>query len=471
MPCSRRGDEADFGRFRTKLCRISSGLGRSLALPNRNFMNGNLQPGTSGDGNEGARTGVIAAVLLVGIAVVGGAVFFYKTNNKPATPPPAEQTAEQTPKPRLTPKRPQPAEETPTVAAAEPVTPAPAATPASAPVSRPAPAAPARPEPSAYTRSLVNTLSGIDLKNGPLTPEKVEAWKQALATLKQQGAAGVPAIMEYLEKNTDISFGEAGKDLGASSVRLALLESLASMTGPEALQASLQVLQTTTMPSEIAYLAASLDTQYPGQYQAEILRAARDTIQMAAENKLPGVDVGPLFQAMAKHGGAGVVADLESLVSNYRYYGVISLGQLPDNAGVNSLIEMAKAQNNPARNPALQMLAQASLQSPDAKAAFLAQARDGSIPYATWVTIFDVLGGHRFYIGNPAELGGNQPGDKTWQLAGNKQQFFVRETPMSADEANTSLALAKELMAGSNDQAVKDGLQQVIGRLESKLPK
>src|SRR5437667_4903905 len=66
-----------------------------------------------------------------------------------------------------------------------------------------APSSPPRvalPEPTPLSRQLVGSLSQA---NGPLTPERVAEWKTNLLQLVQQGATGVPAIREFLDKNTD----------------------------------------------------------------------------------------------------------------------------------------------------------------------------------------------------------------------------------------------------------------------------
>jgi hypothetical protein len=427
--------------------------------------------------SDGARTGFLVVVLFLAALVVGGAFYAWNQTRPSAPGESAAQAADsgtQTGR-GSKPDQPNPdAMPEPTsgtnVAAPAPLNPAITAR------TQPAPAAPAvpKPEPSPYTRSLVKALAEIDAKNGPITTEKMEAWKTALAQLKQQGTAGVPAILEYMAKNTDVSLEALGvaKELGASSIRMALLETLNSL-GSEGLQASAQVLSTTTDPKEIAYIARSLESQAPEQFRQEILQAARDTLSMAAEGKLPGVDVGPLFGALRSYGGPNAVADLEKLASPYRYYSVIALGNLADNAGVNSLVQMVSDPNNPnksARGPALQMLAQVSLQSPEARTAFLAQVQDGSISSATWSTIFDIVKGHRIYIGNPAEMGGNQPGDKTWQLAGSTQQFYSRQDPnFSSADVAASIDLAKEAMNKTNDPAVREGLQQAIAALQERV--
>src|SRR5207237_7151630 len=92
-----------------------------------------------------------------------------------------------------------------------------------------------RVEPSPATRQLVNALTQIDLRQGPLTAEKAAEWKQNLQQLTAQGAAAVPAIREFLEKNLDLNFDStSGSLLGQPSLRLSFLETLQNIGGPEA---------------------------------------------------------------------------------------------------------------------------------------------------------------------------------------------------------------------------------------------
>src|SRR5262249_37950705 len=105
-----------------------------------------------------------------------------------------------------------------------------------------------RPEPSAYTRQLVNNLFNLDQGAAglPKPAEQVAAWKQNLQQLIQQGAAGVPAIREFLEKNMDLGFGSDGSQmLGYSSARAAMFDALRQIGGPEAGGALVGALQAT----------------------------------------------------------------------------------------------------------------------------------------------------------------------------------------------------------------------------------
>src|SRR6266566_3432925 len=113
------------------------------------------------------------------------------------------------------------------------------------PAGRPAPnSVPpvARVQPTAYTRQLVAGLTNLNLSHGPITKEQADQWKQGLQALTQQGAAGVPAIREFLEQNQELNFAaiNGGQLLEQPSLRAALINTLQQIGGPEATGAMLQ---------------------------------------------------------------------------------------------------------------------------------------------------------------------------------------------------------------------------------------
>jgi len=247
------------------------------------------------------------------------------------------------------------------------------------PISRPASApAVARTEPSPYTRQLVAGLTNLDFSRGPITKEQAEQWKQGLQALTAQGAAGIPAIREFLEQNQELNFSalSGGAQLGQSSLRSAMINALAQIGGSEATGVMLQTLQSTTLPSEIAQLAQMLEQQAPGQYRQETTSAIQDILGMAGKGQLEGYDVGPLFKVLQTYGDASSASALEQLAPQWRYYATLSLAGLQDGAGVTSLVREAQDQAAGGRRDfAYQMLAQVAGQYPDASAALLDQAR------------------------------------------------------------------------------------------------
>ena len=261
------------------------------------------------------------------------------------------------------------------------------------PVPLPGSVAAIRPEPSPQTRQLVAALTQL---KGPITPDQAAAWKTNLAQLIQQGPVAVPAIREFLEQNKDIpyDYSQGGNLLGAHSLRLALLQALEAIGGPEAIQLAADTLQTATEPREIAQIARQLELQAQGQYREAILHAARESLAMATTGRLGQTDTGPLFNVLTQYGGADAVPDLQKVTSPFRYYSAIGLAQLPDGAGIPALSDLLRQPNGPPRsthNAALEALAQLAPTYPEARDKILEQARLKQVPETLWPSIADSL--------------------------------------------------------------------------------
>lgn len=341
---------------------------------------------------------------------------------------------------------------------------------------------PSLPEPTPQTRQLVKNLSQFDLSKGMVTPEQAAQWKQDFQQLVGQGAAAVPAIREFLEQNLDISFDAipGGNSLGQASLRTALFDALKNIGGPEALELSLHILQSTAVPSEIAILAKNLEEQAPEQYRHLALEAVRQTLAQAAAGKLPGEDVRPLFEVLQKYGDASVLVDLETAANQWNYYAAMALAKLPDGAGVPGLVKLAQNPGNVSKGihgVALQMLAQVSTEYPEAGAALVEQTRRNQIPSRLWPSIASTLTGEEFFwaatlLGNnPPD--GTGPGVKTMHVAFGNQNFHSssRMPSWSNEQIRQRLALMEQLLAANADSGAARALQDGRALLTGKLNK
>lgn len=335
-------------------------------------------------------------------------------------------------------------------------------------VSRPAQPAqlPLQAEPSPLTRQLVSRLCPLDPAAGPITAERAAEWKQNLQQLVQQGASAVPAIREFLAKNTDIDFGANGRQaLGYASARAALFDALVQIGGSEAVAATAGALQTTADPHEIATLAQNLDRLDPQQHQQEAIAAARAALAMAAEGKLPAKDVAPLFEVFQKYGDASVVSDLQNAASKWNYYAMIALAQLPEGAGIPSLIQTAQGQGGAAqagRNAALEMVAQVAAQSPEARAALVELARQDKLSSYNWATLEPILAGSQTHFQDSAYDGTGStvnPTDvKGTHLVFGNQNFYTAPAldSLTAERVTQQVALIDELLSvAANPTAVQ----------------
>lgn len=331
--------------------------------------------------------------------------------------------------------------------------------------------APSRPEPSPHTRQLVASLQ-LDPSQGPITPERAAQWKLTLQQLVQQGAVAVPAISEFLEKNLDFSFVSVpgGDLLGKSSMRMALLEALQAIGGAEALSATVQTLQTTSDPREIAWLARSLEQQAPEQYRQMAVAAANEALAMAAAGKLEGRDVAPLFEILQQFGGAQAALDLAKVSQSWNYYAAIALANLPEGAGVPALIQIVQdpeAAVKGTRAAALQMLAQVAVSSPEAREVLFEQARLGKIRPSSWPGIAAVLGGDMFQMGRPGSAASDI---KTYHLTRGNQDYFSAPNTAGWSQAqvNEQIAFIKRLLGATSDPLAHQTLQVTLSALQNR---
>ncbi len=336
----------------------------------------------------------------------------------------------------------------------------------------------ARAEPTQHTRQLVAGLTNLDFSHGPITREQAEQWKQGLQALTQQGATAVPAIREFLDLNQELSFAgvSGGELLGQSSLRVALIDALQQIGGPEATAAMLQTLQTTALPSEIALLAKNLEQQAPGQYRQETLNAVNEVLTMADKGQLAGWDVGALFQVLQNYGDATSATALAQLQSKWNYYATMALAGLPGGEGVPSLIRQAQDAAAGATGKsglAYQLLAQIATEYPDAGAALIEQAKSNQIPDSAWRKIATGLAGDQYQIGMPPELSSptqTLPGLKTYHIESGNQNFYSLplDATLSGNEISQRLALIDQLLASASSPAALEALQNARSLLDKK---
>ncbi|HXJ55744.1 MAG TPA: hypothetical protein VNU68_03675 [Verrucomicrobiae bacterium] len=335
------------------------------------------------------------------------------------------------------------------------------------------PAAVSLPEPTPQSRQLLGSLCRLDQPSVPRSPEQVADWKQHFQQLVAQGPSAVSAIHEFLAKNVDLDFGP-GNGLGYASARAAMFDALVQIGGAEGLTGTLQTLQDTADPREIALLAQNLEKLAPGEHRQEAIAAARDALAMAASGKLEG-DVAPLFEVLNKFGDTSVVTDLMQTAKQWNYYSAMALSQLPDGAGIPTLIEVAQGTSGGKLN-ALEMLAQMSMQYPEARAALLEQALANKISANMWPYLTPLLAGDLYHYQDsafdvPMALQG-KPVPKSAHVVFGNQHFYTAPPAdvLTPDEINHRLALIKELESMASDRAALEALAQASEMLNSRHP-
>jgi hypothetical protein len=323
----------------------------------------------------------------------------------------------------------------------------------------PAPAMPAPVEGStAMAEESLAKLIQINPAQGALTHEQAAQINAWLRQLREQGAAAVPAIRKFLESNQDVNFDgiEGGSQVDVPTLRLGLIDALQQIGGTEAVQLSVEALQATANPLEIAVLAQSLEQLAPGQYRPVELTAASKTLELASSGQWTGGDVSPLFELMQHYGDATVVPVLEQSAAKWNYYATLALAGMPNGTGIPGLIALAQDPNISSLGTgdfALRPLAQAVLQYPEAGQALVNLARQNQIPATAWPTVISSLSGSYIQYGNGL--------------------FGSTALPMSSSPAEISqrVTFLNQMMTATSDTSARQLLQNAITSLSAKLPR
>jgi hypothetical protein len=316
-----------------------------------------------------------------------------------------------------------------------------------------------------------------------LTEEEARAINGMFAEFTEQGEAAIPAIRAFLRRRTDVNFDDMdGGDLVAhGSVRLALLDVLGQIGGDRANDVVREQLRATKDPVEIALLALSLEQENPGEYREEIVSAARGALRWAG--RLPPeerTDVSPLFELLQTYGGADVVVDLEDGMPGWWQYSLLALAALPNGEGVPSLVGETMMPGIPVDSRAplpFQMLAQASIESPDAAEALATLAREGGIPDRAWNSIGSALRGMHLTL--PLQLndaGAGTPAAEVPVLGeyttdDTRYELRLASAGWSEEQIHQQLELIDVLLDATNSPGAVTALREARGSLHGALPR
>ncbi len=420
-------------------------------------------PGSTKQGNNrpepGGNSPITLIAIIVGVIVVGAVA--YKSMHKDAPQPDTvnASAAQTDPAQSTKSKVVEPKDPTTSIAA-----PAPSSPTSSAPATA---AATAKPVVTGPAKDIVTSLAALDPKKGPITKEQAEKWKQDLKSLIAQGATAVPAIREFLERNVELSYANAGgESLGYSSIRSSMIDALQQIGGPESVSALLSTLQTTALPSELEQISKALDQSAPGQYRTDILNAARQTLDLATGGGLGKEDAAPLFSILEKWGDPSVTTDLQKAASAYKYYPVIALANLPDGAGVDTLVNMAKDPNAPSTVP--EMLGQLAPTSQKALDELLDLARNNRLTPAVWQQVISLVSGDQYLFGDAAKANAANPGSNDCQffhIEWNNQNFSKCRNPTF--QADKSVTAMNQLLGVTTDPNIRTAIQDRIKQIQA----
>ena len=157
---------------------------------------------------------------------------------------------------------------------------------------------------ASVAQGLLTRLAHLNFSGGKISADQANEVNQLLQQLREQGAAALPAIREYLQQNQDFGFDDfaGGNLVNYGTLRLGLMDALQQIGGAEAIQLSVATLQQTADPLEIALLSSYLESQQPGQFRQFELAAAQEALTQAANGQVPGRDMSPLFELLQAYG-------------------------------------------------------------------------------------------------------------------------------------------------------------------------
>ncbi len=310
-------------------------------------------------------------------------------------------------------------------------------------------------------RQLIEELAQLGDTDKPITPEQAARFKQTLEELAQRGAASVPAIREYLEKNADVAGAE---ELAYPSLRASLIDTLKKIGGSEAQAAMVQVMQITALPAELLALANGLEQEAPGQYREQILSGARETLAMATANQLgTNVEVGPAFRMLQNYGSGNTT---EEAASNdpQQFYNAVALANMPNGQGLQSLIQMAQGSGNGSQTIATEMIAQLAGQNSQAMDALTQMAQGGQISQDVWVKLAPILAGDQYQIGGTTDTSAGG------QINIGGQNFSLVDGATTPDQISQRMLLINKLLGYvPGDSAAAAALRKQLGNLGGKL--
>jgi hypothetical protein len=348
------------------------------------------------------------------------------------------------------------------------------------------------PRPAEQAPASARQLSHLDplisyVKRSPIiTAKRAMAIKQMLRQLREQGAAAVPAIGDFLREGHDVDFAtmSGGELVGHRTLRQAMIDSLREIGGSAAIAVSLEEIQRTNEPIELAMLARTLEGEEPGVHRASIVGALGDALLRAEETPTrERPDVGPVFDVLRACGGKQAIAVLERSVPRWGEYALIALAGLPDGAGIPSLVGLAATTGAPIANDVVpfQALAQATASYPEAGDALVDLTRAGQIPDRVWGAMSEALGGKhlqfsgKMFDGTPlagdgiVAAGGRVPVWRSYYIEWQNVRYEqdVVSAAWSGDQVEQQLALIDDLLEATSSPAAVQALQHARVSLQA----
>jgi hypothetical protein len=328
----------------------------------------------------------------------------------------------------------------------------------------------------------------LKLTSGETAARQAEGIRNALAQIADEGAAALPAISRFLQTHEDLDFPDpaAATAVGYSTLRIAFLDILVQIDGPEAEAVLVDQLKTTAEPFEVEVLADMLEERSPGYYREPVIQAVRETLRMIARGpsseqdafSSETTDAAPLFNVLQKYPDEKSVAELERMTSTWEQYAPLSLGNLPDGQGIPYLVRMVRsptALEGSRGKLAMRILARDAADDFEARDALIEKVRADEIPASFWPLLAETIAGdHQLQIENPeneeASIGSTKRENpySTYTVSGRRFQKIYsvhRSAVLTQGEAIRRLDLIDKLYEEVSDPAAQNALTQAASLL------
>ncbi len=312
-----------------------------------------------------------------------------------------------------------------------------------------------------------------------ISAEEAATIQGMLAALQKKGMTAIPAIRDFLRQGEDVNFAKlsGGERVGYRTLRQAVIDTLLKLGGGAALATSLEQIQQTKDPIEMAMLARGVEKQEPEVHKEEVIYAIGTALQ--STEQLPtkdAPDVSPFFDLLRTYGGPQAVAVLERSVPRWGEYALIALASLSEGAGIPSVTALANTSSVSVENPVLplQVLAQTTVDYPQARDTLVNLVRTGQIPDRAWKAIGETLEGKslqfssKMFDGTPLAENraiGADGRSLMWksyyiEWLNIRYEQDVASADWSAEQVQQQVALIDDLLKTTSSPIGKQALQQ-----------
>ena len=209
-----------------------------------------------------------------------------------------------------------------------------------------------------------------------------------------------------------------------------------------------------TNSEQFAAVAQQFAALAPDQIGPQEIAAAREVLNRVTSGELQGVDVRPIFTALAHSSDPNLISEFISRIPQWQYYATFALSEMANAQGIPALIQQLQlpdSQTGDARYFILEILAQAAAGNADAANAILEQARSNRLTKGMWQRIALGLAGDQYSMTAPA----NPPASlKSYHMTAGNQNFFSLPLSPADPQLPQRVSLVEQLLNLTTDPTV-----------------